>query len=170
MGTCFLSCLLSCLPASLCACIPKVHQQFIKIKVYHYDEVNLQFLFSIIMELFKKIIFQGCVEFPNSPIFLEFHGILDFYFYFLVGVDGFYRYTTVHQGFGQFPEFHFHFGFCGAYTDRRHEMMMTSRTVSQGIRHWTDSDVPPGRGTEVCFGHHRGVDYGPGHYNLISGA
>ena len=39
----FLSCL-SCLPASLCACIPKVHQQFIKIKVYHYDEVNLQFL------------------------------------------------------------------------------------------------------------------------------
>ena len=30
---------------------------------------------------------------------------------------------------------------------------------SYSIRHWTD--VPPG---EVCFGHHRGVDSGPGHF------
>jgi hypothetical protein len=42
MGTFLAACYLACLPASLCACIPKVHQQFIKIKVYHYDEVNLQ--------------------------------------------------------------------------------------------------------------------------------
>ena len=33
---------------------------------------------------------------------------------------------------------------------------------SYSIRHW--ADVPPGA---VCFGHHRGVDYGPGHNNLI---
>ena len=42
-------------------------------------------------------------------------------------------------------------------------MMMMIHTVSV----IGQADVPPG---EVCFGHHRGVDSGPGHNNLISGA
>ena len=46
-------------------------------------------------------------------------------------------------------------------------MIMTSHTVSVIGQQMM---VHPSRPGEVCFGHHRWVDSGPGHNNLISGA
>ena len=51
----------------------------------------------------------------------------------------------------------------GTTEPRAHTFMSSDNDESYSIRHW--ADVSPG---EVCFGHHRGVDFGPAGHERVN--